>query len=426
MVFFSMTVFCVLVALREALERGLSFLNYKYQRDPKNVASVQKAFDFSDEDVQKAQSYSKDGFKFRLISSVVSTLAFLAFLILGGFVYLESLSSRVAVYLGAGLGGVVEGVVFFSLWIILQVVASLGFSAYHTFVMEEKHGFNRTTVGLFLLDTIKGLAVSLVIFALALSAGIYLVSHTQNWWLWLWLLSVLLTLFMVWLGPTIITPLFNKLTPLDSKSELYEKIKALAEKTKFKLGGIFTIDASKRSSHGNAYFTGAFNSKKIVFYDTLIQTLTTPQTVAVMAHELGHFKLNHIRWSVITQMLVNGLQIYVLYLILDNPAIYESFGFSAAKPYLVVFLLLLWQGLFNFIFTPFRSYFSRKHEFEADEFAVRLVSGHKDLEKGLVKMNQESHQLPIFHPLFSRFYLSHPPLTERVEAMAKVSSALKA
>lgn len=425
MIVFSMMVFCIAITLQEVLELVLAYLNHGYRKDKSRLQKVQEQLKITSEELQAAQAYSKDRYRFGMIKSVTSLVGFLAFILFGGWVFFEKFAVNIVSAIGiTDPYHIIEGCVFFISLSLVYQIAGLGFSIYNSFVLEEKHGFNRMTAKLFVLDCIKGLVLGVVLASLMLSGGIYLVSVLDHWWLWLWGFLSVVSLFLMWIAPVVIEPLFHKFTPLNKDSELYQKICNIAEKSQFRLNGIFTKNASIRSSHGNAYFSGIFNKKKIVLFDTLIEKLTTNQVVAVMAHELGHFKLHHVRLALIMNFVIDGLLFWLLFSVVESTSIYENFGFSGYKPYLAIFFLFLWKGVIDFFITPVHSFVSRSNEFAADRYAVELLSQGEDLSEALVALHNNSRALPIYHPVFSQFYLSHPPLTERIEAMKQIRAAV--
>lgn len=413
-----LSVFCFLMILKDAFETYLAVANYRYQRSHDRSEKAAKTLKIDDETLEKSLAYGKDCYYFSLIQRWTSSVAFLAFLLGGGFAYIEQLAARTTESLGwASANYIAEGIIFFLIIILISTVASIFFSIYLTFVIEQKHGFNRQTPKIFLLDFAKNLTLTLILGGAIYALSIWLVASFVHWWFWLWVLNIGLGIFFAWFGASLILPLFYKINPLDSEHELSDGINQLAQRAGFNHSGTYVMKSSIKSTHGNALFTGIFNKKKIIFYDSLIDLLSPSQVLAVMAHELGHFKLNHVRWGMITKALTN-LGLYgLLFVLLTQPGLYESFGFSSAKPYLTLLLLGFFQSLTGIVLSPFLSYLSRKHEFEADAYAVDLVANKTDLSDALVNINTHSKQIPVTHPLYSLVYLSHPPLNERLEAM---------
>ena len=241
-------------------------------------------------------------------------------------------------------------------------------------------------------------------------------SMGSSWFIYAWLTIFAFSLLTAWLYPTLLAPLFNKFSPLD-EGELKDGIFTLAKKVDFKTDGISIMDASTRSSHGNAYFTGVFGKKKIVLFDTLVKSMSADEVVAVLAHELGHFKLNHIRWALIRSFFVTGIIFYLISLTLPLEELYSAFGFQAKSNYAALVIFSLCFGPVSFLLQPLGSYLSRKNEFAADAFALENIDNKRLLGDALLKLRENSQVMPITHPLFSAVYYSHPPLLERLSKM---------
>jgi STE24 endopeptidase len=236
------------------------------------------------------------------------------------------------------------------------------------------------------------------------------------WWILAWVALTLFSLVTAWLFPTFLAPLFNKFRPLE-EGDLSVKIRELASAVKFPTSGVFVMDASTRSSHGNAYFTGIFGEKRIVLFDTLLSALRTDEIIAVLAHELGHFKLNHVRWSLIRGSLILGVGFFLMSLCLPIEAFYSAFGFDGISNYAALIVFSLWFGLFNFFLQPLSSYISRKNEFAADRFASQFPGGGQNLREALLKLREQNHSVPVTHPWYSLYYYSHPPIVERLKLL---------
>jgi STE24 endopeptidase len=317
---------------------------------------------------------------------------------------------------------IATGLVFFALLATLSTLFELPFDLYATFRIEEKHGFNRQTLGGFFLDRLKGTAIAVVLGGPVLAAVLWLMEQMgPSWWLWAWGLTTAFSLFAAWIYPTVLAPLFNKFTPLPD-GELKDAILDLARSTAFRAGGISVMDASRRTAHGNAYFTGVFGQKRIVLFDTLLEAMGPREVVAVLAHELGHFKLHHVRWGMARGIATSGLVFYVLSLCLPLGAFYEAFAVERTA-YGALAVFGPWFGLVSFLMQPLENAFSRRHEFAADSFALRNGAKAAELGDALRKLSEKSRNLPVTHPLYSRFYHSHPPLVERLRAMGALEGA---
>ena len=238
----------------------------------------------------------------------------------------------------------------------------------------------------------------------------------ETWWLWTWLLLSGFSLFISFLYPSFIAPIFNKFEPLPD-GELKDKLNNLATKVEFKTSGLYVMDASKRSSHGNAYFTGVFGKKRIVLFDNLVKDLNADELVAVLAHELGHFKLHHIRYSLVRGFFLTGLLFYLLSLCLPLSSFYEAFFLSGVSSYGALVVFSLWYEILGFFITPVFSAISRKNEFAADNFAKNVMQSASELRQALLKLRKSNAAVPMSHPLFSQIYHSHPPLYERLKEL---------
>ena len=239
-----------------------------------------------------------------------------------------------------------------------------------------------------------------------------------SWWLWAWAATSAFSLFTAWIYPTVLAPLFNRFAPLP-EGDLRDAILALAVRVGFRSGGIFVMDASRRTAHGNAYFTGLFRQKRIVLFDTLLEAMGPREVVAVLAHELGHFKLHHVRWALVRGLLSTGLIFFLLGRALPLTAFYTAFGLDRTS-YGALVVFGAWFSLASFLLQPLQNALARRHEFAADAFALAHGATAQDLAEALLKLREKSRILPLSHPLYSRAYHSHPPLLERLRAMGAV------
>lgn len=300
----------------------------------------------------------------------------------------------------------------------LLVVSAIGLplSIWRTFGVEAKFGFNRMTAGLFIADLMKGMLLSLLLGAPLIFVILFLMERAGPlWWIYAWLVWVAFTLFVTWAWPTFIAPLFNKFSPL-SNDELKHRTEALLERCGFSSKGVFVMDGSRRSVHGNAYFTGVGRNKRIVFFDTLIERLQIPEIEAVLAHELGHFKLHHVRSRLILSLGVGLAGLALLGALARWPEFYTALGVPTQAPHTALLLFMFVLPAFTFFFTPLSSWWSRKHEFEADEFASRYADAQQ-LADALVKLYRDNATTLTPDPLHSAFYDSHPPALIRIERL---------
>ena len=296
--------------------------------------------------------------------------------------------------------------------IVLASLVSLPLSVWRTFGIEARFGFNRTTPGLYVADLAKSLLLSLLLGGALVLVVLYLMQQAGPlWWLYAWIVWVGFTVLMTWAWPTLIAPLFNTFTPL-ADDVLRERTEALLARCGFSSKGIFVMDGSRRSAHGNAYFTGVGRNKRIVFFDTLVERLQAPEVEAVLAHELGHFRLHHVRRRLILSLLAGLGGLALLGMLARWPDFYGAFGVvPSAHAALLLFMFVL--PAFTFFLTPLGTRWSRKHEFEADEFASRYADPRRLID-ALVKLYRDNATTLTPDRLHSAFYDSHPPALVRI------------
>lgn len=310
------------------------------------------------------------------------------------------------------------GVVFILGFSLIGSIIDIPFSIYNTFVVEQKFGFNKMTAKLFISDMFKQTLLMFVIAAPLIWVILWLMESAGTmWWAWAWAVWVGFSVLMMWAFPTFIAPIFNKFEPMKDL-ELKEAIESLLTRCGFESSGLFQMDGSKRSSHGNAYFTGFGKTKRIVFYDTLLDQLTTNETLAVLAHELGHFKCNHIkkRMAVTFSIFLAGFAL--MGWLAEQSWFYEGLGVSQASNYVLLILFMLAMPAFTFALSPLMSMYSRKHEFEADDYAKEHAEA-TDLISALVKMYEDNASTLTSDPLYSAWHDSHPPAPIRIAHLEK-------
>ena len=412
--------FLLLRLAQQVVETALARLNRRHALEPSRLAEAGRALGIGEDEMAKAVAYSGDRHRFGLAYGWVEVVVALAFLAAGGLGVVEAGARGVAGTLG--LGTIATGLAFFAILGTLCALFELPFDLYATFRIEEKHGFNRQTLGGFFLDRLKGVGIAVALGGPVLAAVLWLMERMgPSWWLWAWGVTTAFSLFAAWIYPTVLAPLFNKFTPLPD-GELKDAILDLARRTGFRAGGISVMDASRRTAHGNAYFTGVFGQKRIVLFDTLLEAMGPREVVAVLAHELGHFKLHHVRWGMARGIATSGLVFYALSLCLPLEAFYSAFALGKTA-YGALAVFGLWFGLVSFLLQPLENALSRRHEFAADAFALRSGATAGELGAALRKLSEKSRHLPVTHPLYSRVYHSHPPLLERLRTMGALEGA---
>ncbi len=408
--------FLALFLLEFAVEFVLNELNIAHTRKGSS-AEIPAFFDGSmtREEYAKSIDYTLARARFSRWTSIYQTL--IAFwVIFGGVLPLvDRFARNLAVYFPSWSRA--EGIIFCLSVGFIFGAASLPTGLYSTFVLEERFGFNKTTLAVYIADRLKGLALGLVIGVPFLFCVLWLMERAgPYWWFWVFVFIVAFQLLMVIVFPTLIAPLFNKFEPLKD-GEFKQRILAMADKIGFKTGGIFTMDGSRRSAHSNAYFTGLGKAKRIVLFDTLAEQMTTDQGVAVLAHEMGHYKMKHIRRMLVLRSLFLLVGLYVLSLLVNYPPFFRAFGFDAPSNHAALVLFSLLAGPATFYLTPLINYFSRKHEYEADLFAARAVGESKPMEEALIKLTVDNLSNLTPHPWYSAYHYSHPTTAERIDAM---------
>lgn len=364
---------------------------------------------------QKAADYTRAGVKLGMVELLYGSLLLLLWTLGGG---LDLLGRG---WHDLGLGDIPAGIGILVSAFVIMALLDLPSQLYHTFVLEERFGFNRTTPATFLGDLLKqGLLLAILGIPLAWVALTLMAKAGSLWWLYLWAVWVGFSLFMMWAYPAFIAPLFNRFSPLEDEA-LRTRIQRLLDRCGFRSQGIFVMDGSRRSGHGNAYFTGFGRNKRIVFFDTLLKGLEPAEIEAVLAHELGHFKRKHVQKRLLSMMLMSLAGLALLGWLVEQAWFYAGLGVSQPSHAMALLLFLLVAPVFSFFLQPLFAFWSRRHEFEADDFAARQANAH-DLIRALVKLYQENASTLTPDPLYSAFHDSHPPAPVRV---AHLSSRLQ-
>ena len=365
---------------------------------------------------QKAADYTSAKTKLALTEAVTQAL-FLAVLTLGGGLQLIDDSWRTVL----ANQEIVRGVLVICSAMLIGGLIDLPFEYYKTFVVDEQFGFNKMTPAMFVNDLIKHSLVGLALGGPILLVALWLMQGAGDyWWLYLWLIWSAFNLTMLAVYPTFIAPLFNKFTPLKDEN-LKERIEMLLTKCGFKSQGLFVMDGSSRSSHGNAYFTGFGASKRVVFFDTLLERLNADEIESVLAHELGHFKHRHVIKRIAMMFFVSFLGLALLGWLMNQPWFYTDLGINQASNYMALMLFMLVSPVFLFLLRPIMASYSRKNEFEADDYAAKHASA-KHLVKALVKLYRDNASTLTPDPLHSVFYDSHPPASIRISKLSGYTS----
>jgi len=360
---------------------------------------------------QKAADYTVDRNKTVIFTTILDAALLLILTLGGGLAWLHD-------FWAARLDGLSYGLAMIFSLMLLSGILDLPVSLYRQFVIEARYGFNRMTLGLFFTDLAKQTLLGIAIGAPLILAVLWLMGAMGTyWWLYVWVFWSAFNLLAMFVYPTWIAPLFNKFSPLED-GEMKSRIEALLKRCGFRSSGLFVMDGSKRSNHGNAYFTGFGNNKRIVFFDTLLSRLSPPEIEAVLAHELGHFRKRHVVKHIVVMFASSLVLLWLLGQLIDAPWFFHGLGVPAQNTTLALILFFLVMPIFTFPFSPLTSYLSRKHEFEADAYAAEHTAA-ADLGRALVKLYEDNASTLTPDPIHSMFYDSHPPAAQRIARLQR-------
>ena len=379
-----------------------------------NRAQVPTAFadTISLEAHQKAADYSSAKTRLVLVEVVVQALLLLAFTLGGGLQWLDDAWRNVLQN-----HEIIRGALVICSAMLISALIDIPFEYYKTFTVDERFGFNKMTKAMFFGDLVKHSLVGLALGAPILFAALWLMQGAgQYWWFYLWVVWSTFNIVMLAVYPTFIAPLFNKFTPLADEN-LKSRIEALLVKCGFKSQGLFVMDGSARSSHGNAYFTGFGSSKRVVFFDTLLSRLNTEEIEAVLAHELGHFKHHHVIKRIVMLFAMSFFGLALLGWLINQAWFYNGLGVTTPSNHMALILFLLVSPVFMFLLRPLMASYSRKNEFEADDYAAKHANANH-LVEALVKLYRDNASTLTPDPLHSAFYDSHPPASIRISKLA--------
>ena len=365
--------------------------------------------------LNRARNYTVENIRFGFFSSIFNKAILLLFLFCG---LLDVYNSWIA---ALNLPFILSGVIFFMLLIYADTIIEIPFSLYHTFVIERKYGFSTMSIKLWIADFAKSILISSLISVLIISIGLWLVQQSPKfWWFWVWCFFFAYSIFIIYISPYVIEPLFNKFTPIDNKT-LEDGINNLMQKVGIKVSSIFKMDASKRTRHTNAYFTGIGRVKRIVLYDTLIEKMNEDEALAVLAHEVGHWKKRHIIKFIIVSEVIALIASYIGFKMLQSELLINLFNIKESSFFAKAILLGFLGSIAAFPFTPLFNYFSRKYEIEADRFACELTGEKEGMINALVKLSKDNLSNLHPHPLYAAFYYSHPPVLKRIRIIKSAS-----
>ncbi len=403
-------IFIALILIKFLLETYLKIRNLKSIDNNKDSVPPRFKDVVTEEEYKKSILYNTERIKFQVFTALFGSVVLVIFTIGGLLNYLTQVvmnmtSSNV-------LGAVLLGL----LLIIVEEIISIPISIYSTFVIEERHGFNKTTRKTFVTDIFKGLLISGALSSILYATVIFIIiSAGDLWWIYAFAAVFTLQAIIFFLYPVLIMPLFNKFEPLDDE-QFKKPIEKLLEKVDFKSKGLFVMNASLRSTHGNAFFTGFGKNKRIVFFDTLLKTINPDEMEAILGHELGHYKLGHIRKTLISSLVFGFLGFYILNEIFKSDNFFIAHGLDNLTVYSKFLMFYLVIGSYTFFTKPITSALSRKREFEADDFSFKFTDG-EHMISGLLKLTKDNASNLTPDPLYSSYYYSHPPIAERVASI---------
>lgn len=404
----------ILFLAETAFTYWLRYINLEYLKQHWTVVPAGFEGAIDEEKLRTSTAYTFDSSRLGLWESLFDNLLLIVFLFGGLLTVYDHFIGGLASHL------IANGICFFIILVWLQTLLDIPFTLFSTFRIEARYGFNTTTLRLWCVDFIKSQAIGTLLLIILVGAAFWLIQWSpERWWIWVWAFMAAFSLFMMFLSPYVIEPLFNKFEPVTEEG-LVDDIRAMMEKAGLKVGRVMQMDASRRSKHSNAYFTGIGKVKRIVLYDTLISQMSHSEIVAVLAHEIGHWKKGHI-WKRLVWAEVAALAgTWISFQLLNWPGLpgvlglHETISFPAK---LVILGLIASLALFPL--TPFMAWRSRCHEWEADRFASDLTGRPQDLASAMVKLSAENLSNLFPHPLYAAFYYSHPPVVERVRMLQK-------
>ena len=412
-----MNIFLAIIVGTIIFEYVLSFVSRQLNLKSLTTNLPDEFIGFYDEEkYAKSQNYTRANSSFGRISSTFNFILILAVIFLGLF---DTLDQYVRSF---GYSPLITGLMFFGIITIIQDILSTPFSLYSTFIIEEEYGFNKSTAKIYIMDKLKSYLLLLLLGVPLISAILYFFESLENAWLYAWGLMALLSVVMPKIFTQFIAPMFNKFTPLED-GELRDMIEEYSKKVDFPMTEVYVVDGSKRSAHSNAYFTGFGRNKRIVLFDTLMDNHTNEEILAILAHEVGHYKKKHIIKGMITSIIHSGVMLFILGLFIKMPELHTAMGMSADRPSVyagLIFFSLLYAPI-ELVLSILFNILSRKHEFEADEYSALTLNNTSHMISGLKTLtvknlgNLTPHPLPVF------LSYSHPPVLERINALRKIN-----
>ncbi|WP_336070215.1 M48 family metallopeptidase [Mesoflavibacter sp. CH_XMU1404-2] len=402
------TLFYIIIAIISInfiIDKILDAFNAKHYKDqlPEELQDV-----YDEDEYKKSQRYKATNYRFGILTSTFSFVLTLAFFFLDGFAFVDQLARQITDH------NILVTLIFFGIIMIGSDILTTPFSYYKTFVIEEQFGFNKTTKTTFILDKIKGWLMTIIVGGVILGIITWFYHTTKDlFWVYAWVLVSVFTIFINLFYSRLIVPIFNKQTPLEDGS-LRNSISKYAESVGFNLDKIFIIDGSKRSTKANAYFSGFGNEKRVTLYDTLVNDLDEDEIVAVLAHEVGHYKKKHIIFNLFSSILLTGLTLFILSLLIDNPLLSEALGVQETSFHIGLIAFGILYSPLSEITGLIMNWFSRKFEYQADDYAKNTYKA-ESLITSLKKLSKNSLSNLTPHPAYVFMHYSHPTLLERIK-----------
>lgn len=369
---------------------------------------------YSGEKYSQSQNYLKEKTSFRLIKETILTSIILVFILIGGFNFVDTFARSF------DLNPIITSLIFAGVLMLAVQILNIPFSIYHTFGLEAKYGFNKTTVKTFILDTVKTWLLGALIGGVAFALVVWFFKTMGQFaWFYCWIGIVLFQLFLIFIAPVVIMPLFNKFAPLE-EGELKQAIQDYAASQKFQIKGIFKMDASRRSTKSNAFFTGFGKYRRIALFDTLIAKHSVDELVSVLAHEIGHYKKKHILKSILISVVTTGVMFFILSLFINNPGLFSAFKMQRVSVYAGLFFFSFLYSPISMLLSIAGNILSRKHEYEADRFSLLTYKKPEAMICALKKLSVDNLSNLTPHPLKVFLDYSHPPVLKRIEAIRKI------
>jgi STE24 endopeptidase len=393
----------------------LDFLNLSHLKKYGSIIPREFEGHIDQDLLSRTRDYNIEHTKFGFVSSVFNNIVFLFFI----FILLNIYNSWVV---SLEYSFILSGLLFFLLLSYGDTVISMPFSLYRTFKIENKYGFNTMTLKLWITDTVKSLLISTILMGLLIAIGLFIIHKSPDlWWLWVWGFFLAFGIFIMYISPYVIEPLFHKFTPIEDK-KLESGICSLMEKVGIKVSRVFKIDASRRTKHTNAYFTGIGRVKRIVLYDTLIEKMNYEEIMSVLAHEAGHWKKKHILKSIVITETIALIALYISYQLIQSDFLTELFSIKESSFFAKLVILGFIGSLVSFPFGPLFHYFSRRNENEADKYSYEMTGNAESMISALVKLSKDNLSNLHPHRLYALFHYSHPPVLERIRTIRKLKN----